>query len=113
MKLLKKKCEDSNIVVSQTAFQGMVTLVECGVLQMVPTLCDFMASIPFITHFNGLLISITSLIVMELKMDRKAFDGSLLRTTQHPFVMLLKHNANISFDVLNQIEFVCNHINTK
>jgi hypothetical protein len=44
--LLKGKCEDSDPIISITACQGVVTLVEIGVLGVIPTLSGFVAALP-------------------------------------------------------------------
>jgi hypothetical protein len=44
--LLKEKCEDADPIVSITACQGVVTLVEVGVLGVIPTLSAFIAALP-------------------------------------------------------------------
>jgi hypothetical protein len=44
--LLKLKCEDADPIVSITACQGVVTLVEVGILGVIPALSVFIATLP-------------------------------------------------------------------
>ena len=44
--LLKLKCEDDDPIVSITACQGVVTLVEVGILGVIPALSFFIATLP-------------------------------------------------------------------
>jgi hypothetical protein len=44
--LLKEKCEDADPIISITACQGVVALVEIGVLGVIPTLSSFIAILP-------------------------------------------------------------------
>jgi len=44
--LLKSKCEDADPIVSITACQGVVTLVEVGILGVIPALSFFVATLP-------------------------------------------------------------------
>jgi hypothetical protein len=44
--LLKKKCEDSDPIISITASQGVVALVEDNIMGVIPTLSSFIATLP-------------------------------------------------------------------
>jgi len=44
--LLKLKCEDADPIVSITACQGVVTLVEVGILGVIPAFSVFIATLP-------------------------------------------------------------------
>jgi hypothetical protein len=43
---LKEKCEDADPIISITACQGVVALVEVGVLGVIPTLSSFVSTLP-------------------------------------------------------------------
>jgi hypothetical protein len=44
--LLKERCKDADPVINITACQGVMTLVETGVLGTIPTLSSFIAALP-------------------------------------------------------------------
>jgi fluoride ion exporter CrcB/FEX len=43
---LKERCKDADPVINITACQGVMTLVETGILGAIPTLSSFIAALP-------------------------------------------------------------------
>lgn len=65
--LLKLKCEDADPIVSITACQGVVTLVEVGILGVIPALSFFIATLPTVRFVLLLLLFFFSFLVFSFK----------------------------------------------
>nr|CAD7568632.1 unnamed protein product [Timema californicum] len=112
-KLLKSKCEDEDSILSITACQGLVTLVETGVLGVLPTLSGFIAALSTARNFTGIIPAIGSLLILDLKFrlsNNEVYKCPFtLRSPQHPFITILKQKKEVWLDVFNQIQFMCQH----
>ncbi|PNF24701.1 hypothetical protein B7P43_G17355 [Cryptotermes secundus] len=110
---LKERCEDADPVINITACQGVITLVETGVLAVIPTLSGFIAALPTVRNYTGVISSIGALLIIDLK-ARLSENGSFqcpfnLRSPQHPLISVLKQNKDTWCDVFNIMQFICGH----
>ncbi|KAJ9599853.1 hypothetical protein L9F63_009893, partial [Diploptera punctata] len=113
LKLLKEKCEDSDPIISITACQGIVTLVEVGILGVIPTLSSFIAVLPSIRNYTGIVPSIGALLVLDLKARLHESNSYKclfnLKSPQHPLITILKQNKDIWFDVFTVMQYIINN----
>ncbi|XP_021931343.1 focadhesin isoform X2 [Zootermopsis nevadensis] len=111
--LLKEKCEDADPIISITACQGVVTLVEVGELGVIPTLSSFIATLPTVRNYTGVISSIGALLILDLKArlsENKSYRCPFsLRSPQHPLITVLKQNKDSWFDVFSVMQFICSH----
>lgn len=110
LKLLWQKCEDADPVISITACQGIITLVEYGVLLVVPTLSHFISALSSAVNYIGIINAIGSLLILEMKMqisEKRNYQCPFaLQVPQHPLLILLRHKNDVWPDILSQIQFL-------
>ncbi|KAJ4448220.1 hypothetical protein ANN_10234, partial [Periplaneta americana] len=113
LELLKEKCKDADPVISISACQGLVTLVEVGTLEVIPTLLSFIATVPTLRNYTGVIPSIGALLVIDLKVrscEGRSYECPFsLYTPQHPLVTVLRQNKDAWIAVLSAMHFMCHH----
>ncbi|CAG9127557.1 unnamed protein product [Plutella xylostella] len=113
LKYLREKCCSKEAVVSLTACQGLLALVEGGVLEIGHTLSTVITLLPTAQIYTGLISTIASLLVLDLK--SRLIPGQTytcqwsLRSPQHPFITVLEKHGQTTDDVITQMHTLCTH----
>ncbi|XP_067002022.2 focadhesin [Anabrus simplex] len=112
-KLLKQKCEDPEPLVSITACQGIVSLVELGILPWGTALAGLIAAMTSTKNYSGIITAVGQILVIDLRghlMTGTAYKCRFsMRSPQHPLITILKQKQDCWLDIFNQIQFLCNH----
>ncbi|XP_059487543.1 focadhesin isoform X2 [Neocloeon triangulifer] len=113
LQLLREKCKDDNYVVSHSSCQGIVTLVEAGLLPIPKALSTLIALLPSVKVPGSVISAVGQLMVLDLKLRLQAGQDYInpfnLHSPQHPFVTILKRNQNAWDEIVNEISTICNH----
>ncbi|KAK7868003.1 hypothetical protein R5R35_010177 [Gryllus longicercus] len=114
-KYLKQKCEDEEALVSVTASQGIVALVELGVIPWDTALYGFVASLVTARNYTGIITSIGQLLVIDVEshlLQKKEYRSPFfIRNPQHPMITVLKQRKDVWIDVYSQMKYLFNHSN--
>ncbi|CAK1550243.1 unnamed protein product [Leptosia nina] len=112
LKFLRDKCSSSDAVVSLTACQGLLALVELNVLEIGYTMSTIVSLLPTAHNFSAIISTMAGLLVLDLK--HRLVPGQpyrcqfSLRSPQHPFITILEKNKDMESDVLAQMHALCN-----
>ncbi|GBP63380.1 Focadhesin [Eumeta japonica] len=111
LRFLKEKCSSKETVVSLTACQGLLTLVEIGVLEIARTMSTMITLLPTAQNYSAIISTMGGLLVLDLK--SRLIPGQQyscqfsLKNPQHPFITVLEKNTNAVEDVFAQIHALC------
>ncbi|KOB67111.1 Uncharacterized protein OBRU01_18982, partial [Operophtera brumata] len=113
LKLLREKCSAKEAVVSLTACQGLLALVELGVLEIAHTMSTIVTLLPSAHNYSAIISTMAGLLILDLK--SRLIPGTTykcqfsLKSPQHPFITVLERNKGAEEDVLAQMQALCNH----
>lgn len=114
---LKTKCGDANPIISLTASQGIVSLVQDGVLPIGSTLSDLIVSLSTAECSSGITMAIGSLLLLDMRRSldyKKTYSCPFnLQKNQHPFIKVLSQKKDVSTEVLNQMQIFFKHFDEK
>ncbi|XP_045526454.1 focadhesin [Pieris brassicae] len=111
LKFLREKCSSPDPVVSLTACQGLLALVELNVLEIGHTMSTVVSLLPTAHNFSAIISTMAGLLVLDLK--SRLIPGQpykcqfSLRSPQHPFITILEKNKDIEDNVLAQMHALC------
>ncbi|XP_072942367.1 focadhesin [Epargyreus clarus] len=113
LKFLREKCSSSNALVSLTACQGLLSLVELGVLEIAHTMSTVVTLLPSTHNYTAIISSMAGLLILDLKyrlVPGEQYKCQFsLRSPQHPFIRVLERNKDAEDDVLAQMHALCTH----
>ncbi|CAG9564314.1 unnamed protein product [Danaus chrysippus] len=113
LKFLREKCSSKDNMVSLTACQGLLALVELGVLEIAHTMSTVVTLIPSTHNYSAIISTMAGLLVLDLK--SRLIPGQpykcqfSMRSPQHPFITILQKNKDIDDIVLAQMHALCTH----
>ncbi|CAG4989514.1 unnamed protein product [Colias eurytheme] len=114
LKYLREKCSSPEPVVSLTACQGLLALVELNVLEIGHTMSTVVSLLPTAHNFSAIISTMAGLLILDLK--SRLVPGQpykcqfSLRSPHHPFITVLERNKDMEDDVLAQMHALCtNH----
>ncbi|CAH2089126.1 unnamed protein product [Euphydryas editha] len=113
LKFLRDKCSSTDSMVSLTACQGLLALVELGVLEIAHTMSTVVTLLPSTHNYSAIISTMAGLLVLDLK--SRLIPGQQykcqfsLRSPQHPFITVLEKNKDVEDDVLAQMHALCTH----
>ncbi|XP_053614985.1 focadhesin [Plodia interpunctella] len=112
LKFLREKCSSKNAMVSHTACQGLLALVELGVMDIGQTMSIVVTLLPSAHHHSAIISTMSGLMILDLKsrlvpgQPYKCQFG--LKSPQHPFITVLEKNK-AEDEVLVQMHALCTH----
>ncbi|XP_026492540.2 focadhesin isoform X1 [Vanessa tameamea] len=113
LKYLRDKCASPDNMVSLTACQGLLALVELGVLEIAHTMSTVVTLLPSTHNYSAIISTMAGLLVLDLK--SRLIPGQQykcqfsLKSPQHPFITVLEKNKDAEDDVLAQMHALCTH----
>ncbi|XP_045777191.1 focadhesin [Maniola jurtina] len=113
LKFLREKCLAQEHMVSLTACQGLLALVELGVLEIAHTMSTVVTLLPSTHNYSAIISTMAGLLVLDLK--SRLVPGQVykcqfsLRSPRHPFITVLEKNKEMENDVLTQMHALCTH----
>ncbi|CAH0401135.1 unnamed protein product [Chilo suppressalis] len=113
LKFLREKCSAKETVVSLTACQGLLALVELGVLEIAHTMSTIVTLLPSAHNYSAIISTMAGLLILDLR--SRLVPGQpykcqfTLKSPQHPFITVLEKNKEAEDDVLAQMHALCNH----
>ncbi|XP_029048678.2 focadhesin [Osmia bicornis bicornis] len=110
-KLLLTKRDSGDTVLSISACQGLIALVENGLWDISEALSTFTSSLSSIRNYTVAATALSRLLILDLKYDKenKIMYPFTLHVPQHPFIMILTRDKRSWQTVLNQMMFIMNH----
>nr|XP_037873431.1 focadhesin isoform X1 [Bombyx mori] len=113
LKFLRKKCSSKDPVVSLTACQGLLALVELGVLEIPHTMSTVVTLIPtaqISCNYSAIISTMAGLLILDLKSRLDGYKCQFnLKSPKHPFITVLEKNKGAEDDVLAQMHSLCTH----
>ncbi|CAG9795940.1 unnamed protein product [Diatraea saccharalis] len=113
LKYLREKCSVKETVVSLTACQGLLALVELGVLEIGHTMSTIVTLLPSAHNYSAIISTMAGLLILDLKsrlVPGESYKCQFtLKSPQHPFITVLEKNREAEDDVLAQMHALCNH----
>ncbi|KZC06418.1 PREDICTED: focadhesin [Dufourea novaeangliae] len=112
-KLLSAKRDSADLVLSASACQALIALVENGLWDVGEALTSFVSSISSMKNFVVSATAIGRLLTLILKNNNEnnAMYPFTLHAPQHPFIMILNQDKYSWQTVLNQMMYIMNHQN--
>ncbi|XP_050551055.1 focadhesin [Spodoptera frugiperda] len=113
LKFLREKCSSKDAKVSLTACQGLLSLVELGVLEIAHTMSTVVTLLPSTHNYSAIISTMAGLLILDLK--ARLVPGHqykcqfTLKSPQHPFITVLDKNKDAEGDVLAQMHALCTH----
>ncbi|XP_061384028.1 focadhesin isoform X2 [Danaus plexippus] len=113
LKFLREKCSSKDNMVSLTACQGLLALVELGVLEIAHTMSTVVTLIPSTHNYSAIISTMAGLLILDLK--SRLIPGQpykcqfSMRSPQHPFITILQKNKDIEDNVIAQMHALCTH----
>ncbi|XP_075981084.1 focadhesin [Anticarsia gemmatalis] len=113
LKFLREKCSSKDSRVSLTACQGLLALVELGVLEIAHTMSTVVTLLPSAHNYSAIISTMAGLLILDLK--SRLVPGQqykcqfTLKSPQHPFITVLEKNKKAEDDVLAQMHALCTH----
>ncbi|XP_059046339.1 focadhesin [Achroia grisella] len=113
LKFLREKCTSKEATVSLTACQGLLALVELGVLEIGHTMSTVITLLPSAHNHSAIISTMAGLLILDLK--SRLVPGQpykcqfSLKSPKHPFITVLEKNKNAEEDVLVQMHALCTH----
>ncbi|CAH0589896.1 unnamed protein product [Chrysodeixis includens] len=113
LKFLREKCSSKEARVSLTACQGLLALVELGVLEIAHTMSTVVTLLLSAHNYSAIISTMAGLLILDLK--ARLVPGQQykcqfsLKSPQHPFITVLEKNAKAEDDVLVQMHALCTH----
>ncbi|KAG6461623.1 hypothetical protein O3G_MSEX012746 [Manduca sexta] len=113
LKYLREKCSSKDAMVSLTACQGLLALVELGVLEIAHTMSTVVTLLPAAHNYLAIISTMAGLLILDLK--SRLIPGQpykcqfSLKSPQHPFITVLEKNKGAADDVLAQMHALCTH----
>ncbi|XP_039759204.1 focadhesin isoform X2 [Pararge aegeria] len=113
LKYLREKCSAPEHMVSLTACQGLLALVELGVLEIGHTMSTVITLLPTTHNYSAIISTMAGLLVLDLK--SRLIPGQpykcqfSLRSPRHPFISVLEKNKEMEDDVLAKMHALCTH----
>ncbi|XP_026320647.1 focadhesin isoform X2 [Hyposmocoma kahamanoa] len=113
LKFLREKCSSKDRMVSLTACQGLLALVELGVLEIGHTMSTVITLLPSAHNYSAIISTMAGLLTLDLR--SRLIPGQLytcqfgLRSPQHPLVTVLEQNKGSEDEVLAQMHALCTH----
>ncbi|XP_047997138.1 focadhesin [Leguminivora glycinivorella] len=113
LKFLREKCSSKQSLVSLTACQGLLALVELGVLEIAHTMSTVVTLLPSAHNYSAIISTMAGLLILDLR--SRLVPGQpyrcqfSLRSPQHPFISVMEKNKDAEDDVLTQMHALCTH----
>ncbi|KAF9410618.1 hypothetical protein HW555_010348 [Spodoptera exigua] len=113
LRFLREKCSSKDAKVSLTACQGLLALVELGVLEIAHTMSTVVTLLPSTHNYSAIISTMAGLLILDLK--SRLVPGHqykcqfTLKSPQHPFITVLDKNKDAEADVLAQMHALCTH----
>ncbi|XP_061720970.1 focadhesin [Cydia pomonella] len=113
LKFLREKCSSKQSLVSLTACQGLLALVELGVLEIAHTMSTVVTLLPSAHNYSAIISTMAGLLILDL--HSRLVPGQpyrcqfSLRSPQHPFISVMEKNKDAEDDVLTQMHALCTH----
>ncbi|KAM3959431.1 LOW QUALITY PROTEIN: focadhesin [Aphomia sociella] len=113
LKFLRDKCSSKDATVSLTACQGLLALVELGVLEIGHTMSTVITLLPSACNHSAIISTMAGLLILDLK--SRLVPGQpykcqfTLKSPKHPFITVLEKNKDAEEDVLVQMNALCTH----
>ncbi|KAL4709256.1 hypothetical protein ACJJTC_010717 [Scirpophaga incertulas] len=113
LKFLRGKCSSSEILVSLTACQGLLALVEMGVLEIPHTMSTIVTLLPTAHNYSAIITTMAGLLILDLK--SRLVPGQpykcqfSMKSPKHPFITVLEKNKGAEIDVLTQMQALCTY----
>ncbi|KAJ8716977.1 hypothetical protein PYW08_005376 [Mythimna loreyi] len=113
LRFLREKCSSKDAKVSLTACQGLLALVELGVLEIAHTMSTVVTLLPSTHNYSAIISTMAGLLILDLK--ARLVPGHqykcqfTLKSPQHPFITVLEKNKGAEEDVLAQMHALCTH----
>ncbi|XP_063830936.1 focadhesin-like [Ostrinia nubilalis] len=113
LKFLRGKCSARGTVVSLTACQGLLALVELGVLEIGHTMSTIVTLLPTASNYSAIISTMAGLLILDLK--SRLVPGQpykcqfSLKSPQHPFITVLEKNKAVEDEILTQMHALCTH----
>ncbi|KAJ0174345.1 hypothetical protein K1T71_010491 [Dendrolimus kikuchii] len=113
LKFLRDKCSSKDPLVSLTACQGLLALVELGILEIAHTMSTVVTLLPSAHNYSAIISTMAGLLILDLK--SRLSPGQqykcqfTLKSPQHPFITVLEKNMGAEDDVLAQMHALCAH----
>ncbi|VVD05121.1 unnamed protein product [Leptidea sinapis] len=115
LKFLRLKCSSPDPVVSLTACQGLLSLVELNILEIAHTMSTVVSLLPTAHNFSAIVSTMAGLLVLDLRPRLRANGVKgyqcpfSLRSPQHPFITVLEKNKQVEDDIFSQMHALCVH----
>ncbi|XP_047031171.1 focadhesin [Helicoverpa zea] len=113
LKFLREKCSSTDATVSMTACQGLLALVELGVLEIAHTMSTVVTLLPSTHNYSAIISTMSGLLILDLK--ARLVPGQQykcqfsLKSPQHPFITVLEKNKAAEDVILAQMHSLCTH----
>ncbi|KPJ09490.1 Uncharacterized protein KIAA1797 [Papilio machaon] len=113
LKFLREKCSSENTLVSLTAYQGLLALVEFGVLEIGHTMSTVITLLSTAHNYSATISTMAGLLILDLR--SRLIPGQpykcqfSLKSPQHPLISVLEKNKEAEDDVLAQMHALCTH----
>ncbi|XP_072755214.1 focadhesin [Anoplolepis gracilipes] len=105
-KLLSSKCNSNDSVVSTSACQALIVLVETGLWDVKSALASFMACLSSSKNYQAITTAVSQLLILDWKMQDKYNEYTLQVPNQHPFITILNQEKLSWRSVLNQMKLI-------
>ncbi|XP_063894198.1 focadhesin isoform X2 [Helicoverpa armigera] len=113
LKFLREKCSSTDATVSMTACQGLLALVELGVLEIAHTMSTVVTLLPSTHNYSAIISTMSGLLILDLK--ARLVPGQQykcqfsLKSPQHLFITVLEKNKAAEDVILAQMHSLCTH----
>ncbi|KAJ2948795.1 hypothetical protein O0L34_g8053 [Tuta absoluta] len=113
LKYLREKCTSKESLVSLSACQGLLALVQLGVLEIGHTMSTVITLLPSAHNYSAIISTMAGLLTLDLK--SRIIPGQPYvcqfsqRSPQHPFISVLEKTKGAEDDVINQMHALCTH----
>ncbi|KMQ95847.1 hypothetical protein RF55_3913 [Lasius niger] len=108
-KLLSSKCNSDDSIVSTSACQALIVLVEIGLWDVKSALASFMACLSSSKNYQAITIAVGQLLILDWKMQNERNEYTLQVPTQHPLITILNQEKLSWRSVLNQMKLIMHH----
>lgn len=108
-KLLSTKCNSDDFIVSTSACQALIVLVEIGLWDVKSALASFMACLSSSKNYHAITIAVGQLLILDWKKQNERKEYTLQVPTQHPFIRILNQEKFSWRSVLNQMKLIMHH----
>ncbi|KAI8420472.1 hypothetical protein MSG28_008959 [Choristoneura fumiferana] len=113
LRFLREKCSSKQRLVSLTACQGLLALVELGVLEIAHTMSTVVTLLPSAHNYSAIISTMAGLLILDLR--SRLVPGQPyrcqfgLRSPQHPFITVIEKNKDAEEEILTQMHALCTH----